>query len=263
MWRFSKPEKYSSYKNMPIFTLDLWWFTLAPTWYGLMYALSFYGFFLGMKRQKMSEKTIDTLLLFTIIWVILWGRIGYIILYNFSYYREHLVDILKIWQGGMSFHGGAIGVIIAWYCAARKMKVSFLQLADTLVWLVPFGLLLGRIGNYINGELFWLPGYSGFWAKMIGGISYFPTPLLEWLLEGIILGLILYLKRKSVAYSGQLGVWFLGGYGIFRFITEFFRTPDIQVGYIIGGWMTIGHILSIAMFIIATWLHIFLKNRKS
>jgi phosphatidylglycerol:prolipoprotein diacylglycerol transferase len=132
-----------------------------------------------------------------------------------------------------------------------------------LVWVVPFGIFLGRMGNYINGELFWIPGYRGFWARIIEGTSYFPTPLLEWFLEGIVLGYILSSKRKSITYPGQLGVWFLGGYGIFRFIAEFFRTPDIQLGYIIGEWMTLGHFLSIAMIIIAIWLHVFLKNKKS
>jgi phosphatidylglycerol---prolipoprotein diacylglyceryl transferase len=228
-----------------------------------MYALSFYGFFLVMKRQKMSEKEINTLLIFTVIWVILWGRIGYVLLYNFSYYRDHLVDVLKIWQGGMSFHGGAIGVILAWYWAARKMQVSFLQLSDKFVWIVPFGLLLGRIGNYINGELFGLPGYRWFGARLIEGVSYFPTPLLEGVLEGAVLGFILYWKRDKIQYPGQLGVWFLGGYGIARFWAEFFREPDAQVGYILSDWMSLGHILSITMILISLTLHFVLRKRKA
>lgn len=248
---------------MPIFTLHIWSFVLAPTWYGLMYALSFYGFFVAMKRQKIPERQIDTLLIFTILGVVLWGRIGYVLLYNFSYYREHILEILMPWKGWMSFHGGAVWVIIGWYCAARRMKISFLRLSDNLVWIVPFGLLLGRIGNYINGELFWLPGYLGFWAKIIDGVSYFPTPLLESLLEGVILGGILYWKKNNITYPGQLGIWFLGGYGIARFAAEFFRTPDIQVGYIMSNWITMWHILSFGMIAISILLHFLLRNKNS
>ncbi len=247
---------------MPIFVLHFWSITLAPTWYGLMYAVSFYGFYLIMKKQKLSEKQIDIILLFSILGVIFWWRIGYVLLYNFSYYQKNVLEIFMPWKGGMSFHGWALWVIIAWYCAARKMKVSFLQLSDKFVWIVPFGLLLGRIGNYINGELFWLSGYSGFWAKIINNISYFPTPLLEALLEGIVLGGILYWKKNKIAYPGQLGVWFLWWYGIARFMVEFFRTPDIQIGYIYGHWMTLGHVLSVIMVVTSLVLHFVLKNRK-
>jgi len=247
---------------MPIFTLTLWSFTLAPTWYGLMYALSFYIFYMLIKRQKMSEKQIDIVLLSTILWVIVWGRLWYVLLYNFSYYKEHFVEIFMPWKGGMSFHGGAIWVIMAWYFAAKKIKMSFLQLSDAFVWIVPIGLFFGRIGNYINGELFGLPGYVWFWSKVIHGISYFPTPLLEAFWEGLLLGWILYWKRNTIVYPGQLGVWFLGGYGFLRFIAEFFRTPDTQIGYFFGNWMTMGHVLSISMIIISFILHFLLKNRR-
>ncbi len=247
---------------MAIFTLYIWSFTIAPTWYGLMYVLSFYGFFLVMKHQKMSEKQMDIILLLTLLGVIIGGRLWYVLFYNFSYYQEHFWEIFMPWRGGMSFHGGALWVILAWYCAAKKMGISFLKLSDQLVWIVPFGLLLGRIGNYINGELFWLPGYMGLWAKVLEGVSYFPTPLLEALLEGVILGWILYWKKDKIRYPWQLGVWFLSGYGIVRFIAEFFRTPDMQIGYLLGDWMTLGHIFSIIMMTIGLVLHFVLKNRR-
>lgn len=247
---------------MPIIILHIWSFTFAPTWYGLMYALSFYGFFLVMKRQKISEKNIDILLLSTLLGVIIWWRMGYIFLYNFSYYRDHVIEIFMPWRGGMSFHGGAIWVILAWYYTAYRMKISFLKLSDQFVWIVPFWLLLWRIGNFINNELFWLPGYSKWWAKMIDGISYFPTPLLEWFLEWFILWGVLCWKKRHITYPGQLGVWFLGWYGIFRFVTEFFRTPDIQIGYLVGNWMTLGHILSLWMIVTSVSLHFFLSWRK-
>lgn len=135
----------------------------------------------------MSEKNIDILLFYTIIGVIVGGRMGYVLFYNFPYYRDHLLEILMLWRGGMSFHGGAIGVILAWYLAARRMGTSFLTLSDTLVWTVPIGLFLGRIGNYINGELVGWAGYTGWFAQTVRGVSYFPTPLLEASLEGILL----------------------------------------------------------------------------
>lgn len=248
---------------MPIFIFHFWSITLAPTWYGLMYALSFYGFFLVLKWKKMSEKEIDRLLIFTILWVIVWGRTGYVLLYNFPYYRQHLAEIFMPWKGGMSFHGGALWVILAWYCSAYKMKVSFLKLSDMFVWIVPFWLFFGRLGNYINGELYWLRGYTGFWFTIIHGVSYFPTPLLEAFLEGALLGWILFWKKNKIEYPGQLGIWFLGGYGIARFVSEFFRDPDIQIGYIFGNWMTIGHILSVSMIFISIILHLFLRNKKS
>lgn len=247
---------------MPIFVLNIWSITLAPTWYGLMYAISFYGFFWVMKRQKMSEKMIDILLLSSLMGVILWGRIGYVVLYNFTYYQSHILEIFMPWKGGMSFHGGALGVIFAWYLAAYRMKISFLKLSDQLVWVVPFWLLLWRIGNFINGELLWLPGYDWWWSKIINGISYFPTPLLEALLEWVLLWGLLYWKKGRIDYAWQLGVWFLGGYGIARFIAEFFRTPDIQIGYILSNWMTLWHILSLCMIMVSIILHFLLRKKK-
>ncbi|MFA6079862.1 MAG: prolipoprotein diacylglyceryl transferase [Candidatus Gracilibacteria bacterium] len=247
---------------MPIFTLNIGLFTLAPTWYGLMYALSFYIFFLILRKQKISEKNIDILLLYTLIGVLLGGRLGYVFFYNFPYYRDHLLEILMPWRGGMSFHGGALGVILAWYYAACRMHIPFLKLSDQLVWIVPIGLFFGRIGNYINGELLGLAGYTGWFAKMVQGVSYFPTPLLEALGEGVLLGGALYWKRNHIRYPGELGVWFLGGYGTVRFIAEFFRDPDLQIGYIFGDWMTLGHILSLAMIAMSLLLHFVLKNKK-
>ncbi len=247
---------------MPIFTLHIGTLAIAPSWYGLMYAVSFYIFFLILRRQKMSEENIDILLLYTIIGVIVGGRLGYVFFYNFPYYRNHLFEVLMPWKGGMSFHGWALGVILAWYLSARRMKISFLTLADQLVWIVPIGLFFGRIGNYINGELLWRSGYTGWLAKTVQGISYFPTPLLEASLEGILLWCILYWKRKYIRYPGQLGVWFLGGYGIARFIAEFFRDPDRQIGYLVNNWMTLGHIFSLFMIAISISLHFLLRKKE-
>jgi len=247
---------------MPIFVFHIGTLTIAPSWYGLMYAMSFSLFFLILRRQKMSEKNIDILLLYTIIGVIVWGRIGYVLFYNFSYYFENLSEILMPWKWGMSFHGWALGVILAWYLAARRMKISFLGLSDQLVWIVPIGLFLGRIGNYINGELLGWAWYAWFLAKTVQWISYFPTPLLEASLEGILLLGILHWKKKHIQYPGQLGVWFLGGYWIARFVAEFFRDPDVQIGYLLGSWMTLGHIFSLLMICSSIFLHFLLRKKE-
>ncbi len=249
--------------NMAIFTINFWFFSITPTWYWLMYALSFLVFYFFIKKGDLTEKNQDILLFYTLLWVIIGGRVWYVLLYNFEYYRVHLWEIFMPWKGGMSFHGGAIGVILAWYFVAKKIHSSFLRLSDTFVWIVPIGLFLGRIGNYINGELFGLPGYTGIGARTINGVSYFPTPLLEGLLEWIVLGWILLAKRKRVTYSWQLGVWFLWGYALMRFMTEFLRTPDIQIGYIAYGWVTIGHILSLVMFITSIILHLILVKKPN
>lgn len=245
---------------MTIFTLHLGWFTLAPTWYWFMYALSFLiGLFLF--RKEFSEKETDTLFFATVLGVILGGRVGYVLFYNVGYFISNPLEIFMPWKGGMSFHGWALGVIVAWLIAARKIHKPFLIIVDKLVWIIPIGLFFGRIGNYINGELFWVPGYIGLFSRMVNGIPYFPTPLLESFLEGIILFLILLWKRNHIRYPGQLGVWFLGGYGIMRFIAEFFRTPDIQIGYLYGNWMTLGHIFSLIMILTAGILGLILRKR--
>ena len=246
---------------MPIFTFHIGALVTAPSWYGLMYAVSFFIFFWILRKQKMSERNIDILLFYTIIGVIVWGRMGYVFFYNLPYYLDNLLEILMPWRWGMSFHGWALGVIFAWYLAARRMKISFLTLSDQLVWIVPIGLFFGRLGNYINWELLWWSGYTWWLAKTVQGVSYFPTPLLEACWEGILLWSILYWKRKHIRYPGELGVWFLGGYGIVRFIAEFFRNPDTQIGYIFSGWMTLGHIFSILMISISILLHFLLRKK--
>lgn len=245
---------------MTIFTLHIGWFVLAPTWYGLMYTVSFLiGLFL-MSREFKAKDT-DIVFIATVLGVIIWGRLGYVFFYNFGYFLDNPAEIFMPWKGGMSFHGGAIGVIIAWYFAAQKIKQPFLSVADKLVWIIPVGLFFGRIGNFINGELLWMAGYSGVFARTVDWISYFPTPLLEALLEGLTLFLILWWKKKHISYPWQLGVWFLFFYGVFRFIAEFFRNPDPQIGYIFEEWMTLGHLFSIIMIFVAIALSQAFKRR--
>jgi phosphatidylglycerol---prolipoprotein diacylglyceryl transferase len=224
-----------------------------------MYAVSFLIALILIQKQ-FTEKQTDTLFFATILGVILGGRFGYVLFYNLGYYIENPLETFMPWKGGMSFHGWALGVIIAWYIASQKIKKSFLNISDKLVWIVPIGLFFWRIGNYINSELMGLPGYDGFLARHINGTSYFPTPLLEAFLEWILLFCLLFWKRKRIDYPGQLGVWFLGGYGAMRFVAEFFRTPDLQIGYLLWWWMTLGHVFSLCMIIIAGFLHLRLRK---
>lgn len=139
---------------MSIFSLTFFGIHIAPTWYGLMYALGFIaGYCIIRARKVLSDAELDALVFYVFVGVILGGRLGYVLFYDLSYYLAHPVDILKTWNGGMSFHGGMIGVIIAMYLFARKYRKSFLDIADQVTSVLPIGLGLGRIGNYINGEL--------------------------------------------------------------------------------------------------------------
>lgn len=245
---------------MTIFTLDVFWLHISPTWYGVMYAVSFLiGLYLIWKQ--FSEKETDTIFFSTVLWVILGGRFGYVLFYNLSYFIENPLEIFMPWKGGMSFHGGAIWVILAWYIASKKINKPFLEVADKLVWIVPVGLFFGRIGNFINGELLGVPWYDWFLSRTIDGLTYFPTPLLEALLEWIVLFVVLLWRKKNIDYPGQVWVWFLGGYGLMRFFAEFFRTPDVQIGYVVGNWMTLGHIFSIIMILFALVLSNILKRK--
>lgn len=248
---------------MQIFEFTIGSITIAPTWYGLMYACIFSIFYYSLCRETISEWEKDAIFWYTILWVLIGGRIGYVLIYNFEYFSNNFLEIFMPWRWGMSFHWWAIWVVLSWFLLARKINKWFLQIADTYILFVPIWLLLGRIGNYINGELLWLPGYVGIGARMVNWVSYFPTPLLEGVLEWILLGAILLWKSKNKQYSGQLGVWFLGWYAIMRFFSEFFRTPDVQIGYILSPWLTLGHFLSIIMFVISVILHFYLRDQKS
>lgn len=139
---------------MPIFSVDILGVTLAPTWYGLMYSLGFVGGYLVLSRRDfLSRAELETLLLYVFAGVILGGRLGYVLFYDLGYFVEHPAQILATWRGGMSFHGGAIGVILAMLAYARVHRKNFYTIADHVTSILPIGLGLGRVGNYINGEL--------------------------------------------------------------------------------------------------------------
>jgi len=243
-----------------ILGFEIFWFQLQISLYWFMYALSFlWGYYLLKKSKRFTSQELESLFFYVFAGVILWGRIGYILFYNLPYYLENPLKMLFVWEWGMSFHGGLIGVSIAMYLFARKWKYNFFKLSDELARIIPLGLFLGRLGNYFNKELLWFP-YSWPLAVKTPDGSFFPSPLLEAFLEGICLFLFLNWIYKKKHFDGQIASLFLIGYGILRIFTEIFvRTPDAQIGYIFPH-ISLGTLLSSVMIVIGGW--VYLKLRK-
>jgi len=244
-------------------------------WYSLAYIL---GIFLGWLYIKkvilnitkknnflsISSRELDDLIIYLILGVIIGGRLGYVLIYNFQYYFKNPIEIFMIWHGGMAFHGGLIGVITASFIFAKKNNIIFFKVTDALACAAPIGLFFGRIANFINGELYGkvstLPWSIIFPAA--GNIARHPSQLYEALLEGIILFVIinfLALKNKFILKVGLVSSLFLIYYSIFRIIAEFFREPDQHLGYF-AGFISMGMILSI--FTLVFGILIFFYNRK-
>lgn len=244
---------------MYIFSINLFWITIAPSYYWLMYALGFIGWYLIIrKRWLLSEALLDNLTFYIFWGVILGGRFWYIIFYNLPFYLQNPSEILKFWHWWMSFFGWAIWVILAMLLFARKYKKNFYDIADNVVTILPIWIGLWRVWNYLNKELLWFK-YSWFLAVYKDWIWYFPSPLLEALLEWLVLYFILSFLFKRRKYLGQIWWYFLLFYGIFRFLIEFVRTPDAQIWYIFW-WLTIAQILSFPMIIV--WLYFWLFFKK-
>ena len=253
---------------------------LAIRWYALSYIVGFILFtILGRRRiaqgnSVFTKEMLDDFLTWGILGVILGGRIGYVLFYKFSDYLANPLDIFKVWEGGMSFHGGFLGVDVAMWLFGRKHNISILKLMDTVAPLVPLGLASGRIGNFINGELwgrvtelnaFWAMGFPqaryedaeaaahnplwAEWLQQYGMLPRHPSQLYQFALEGICLFIIVWIFSKKPRPAGQTAALFLGGYGLFRFIAEFARQPDDYLGLLTLG-LSMGQWLSVPMIVL-------------
>ena len=237
-------------------------------WYSLAYILGIVaGWFLCKKvfiqKSDINEK-FDDFLTYLIIGIIVGGRLGYVIFYNFDYYSTNIFDIFKVWQGGMSFHGGLLGIIITSILFAKKNNQDPFLYMDQVALVAPIGIFFGRIANFINSELYGLPT-DVLWSVtfiQIDNLSRHPSQLYEAVLEGIIIFFILIYFRKKyyLEKPGSISGLFLIFYSIFRFFVEFLRVPDEQLGYLIFD-LSMGQIISVIFLIIGTILFYF-KNEN-
>ena len=238
-------------------------------WYSLAYIL---GIVIGwtlckkvfIKNSDISEK-FDDYITYLIIGIILGGRLGYVIFYNFSYYSDNILDIFKIWQGGMSFHGGLLGVIASSYIFAKKNNQNIFSYLDQVSLVAPIGIFFGRLANFINSELYGTTTdvpWSVIFIK-VDNLSRHPSQLYEAILEGIILFLILiyFINKNYLKKPGLISGLFLIFYSIFRFLIEFFRVPDEQIGYLILS-LTMGQIISLVFASIGIAIFYFKNENK-
>lgn len=233
---------------------------IALRWYALAYLAGFVGgwqWCMAMARKASSvvrPEHYDEFLTWAVLGVILGGRLFYVLFYNADEYLAHPMEALQIWHGGMSFHGGMMGVIAAAWLFTRSRKISFLAFTDLLACVTPIGLGLGRLANFVNGELFGRASDAP-WAVVFprgGDLPRHPSQIYEALAEGLLLLLILFFLSRSDrvrAQTGLLSGCFLTLYGIFRFVIEFFREPDAQLGFLFAG-ATMGQLLCVPMIVV-------------
>ena len=245
---------------------------LSVHWYGLMYLLGFIQYLLlgrlrisqdSMKQQGFVKQDLEDLLFYAVLGVILGGRLGYCLFYLPDYYLSHPFDILKVWQGGMAFHGGFLGVVLAIAWFSKKRGISFFSVADMVAPLVPFGLAFGRIGNFINGELWGRPtdvSWGMIFPQAGDQLLRHPSQLYEFAGEGVLLGIFLWLYSRHPRQVGQTSGAFMLGYGVFRFLAEFTREPDRFLGTLSFG-LSMGQWLSLPMIIFGIVL-IFLPSNR-
>ncbi len=268
-------------------------FSIGPValhWYGLMYLLGFlFAWWLATKRANKpnsgwSKEEVENLIYLCFIGVFIGGRVGYVIFYNFPLFLADPLYLFRVWQGGMSFHGGLLGVITMMFIFAWRNHRRFLQVSDFVAPLIPFGLGLGRLGNFINGELWgrvtnisWGMRFPTainadqryivehpMWAPLMehGMLPRHPSQLYQLFFEGILLFILLNVYQRKPHRLGSITALFLIGYGSFRFITEYFREPDAQIG-LLAGVISMGQLLSLPMIIIGLIMMLWPKKAAS
>lgn len=245
---------------------------VAIRWYGMMYLIGFTaGWLLGRFRARKpgsgwTALQVDDCITYLLLGVIIGGRLGYVLFYDLPGVLAEPLSLFKIWQGGMSFHGGFLGVLAAVWFFCRKTGKGFGQVADFVAPLAPLGLFAGRIGNFINGELWGKPSDAP-WAMIFpdpraGGVPRHPSQLYEAGLEGLALFCILWFYSAKPRPTGAVAGLFCVCYGVFRFALEFVRMPDPQLGYLALGWLTMGQLLSLPLVAFGLWL-LFRAKKKS
>lgn len=231
-------------------------------WYGLMYLTAFMGF-LWFGRLQLKQKPwfawnlqmLDDAMFYGALGVVLGGRLGYVLFYQPVYFLSHPTEIFAVWQGGMSFHGGFLGVLVAMALFTRKYPQPWLKVMDFVAPLVPFGLGAGRMGNFINGELWGRPTHAdwGMIFPQVDAVPRYPSQLFQFALEGVALFALLWWFSKKQRPVGAISALFLIGYGSFRFLAEFTRQPDDFLGLLSFG-LSMGQWLSLPMVLIGIWM---------
>lgn len=242
-------------------------------WYGISYVIGILGAWWLLKRRGPAQvppyhaEHVGDLVFYCALGLLIGGRLGEVVFYNPAYYLSQPLSVFRIWEGGMSFHGGLLGGLAGAFFFARAAGRRFYAVADFLAPVVPVGLFCGRIANFINGEL-WGTASNAPWAMIFphqdaGGIPRHPSQLYEALLEGVVLFALLWWyssrPRPPMAVTGL----FLAGYGAARTAVEFVREPDAHIGYVAFGWLTMGQVLSLPMVILGILLMVFAHRRAA
>jgi phosphatidylglycerol:prolipoprotein diacylglycerol transferase len=245
---------------------------VAVHWYGLAYLVAFVSAALIARslvrrwRIAVSDDDLMTMLLAAVIGVVTGGRLGYTLFYGAGHYLSDPLSVFAIWDGGMSFHGGLIGILIAGFVISRKYRMPVLTLWDLGAVGAPVGFLTGRLANFVNGEL-WGRVTDVPWAMVFpaaGPLPRHPSQLYEALLEGVVLLTVMWVlsRRRPPRPRGELVGWLLALYGVFRIAVEFYREPDVQLGFIAGEWLTMGMVLSLPMVAAGISLLVWSRSRR-